>query len=88
MSVNDSDDAVDPVQGVLKSFRKGIVLTRRICKAAKNAPAAAQTLDTIELAQVLERSLTQSESQVKDTYQRSVEILGPGYPEAILNDRQ
>jgi hypothetical protein len=88
MLMSDSDNVVDPVQGVLKTFRKGTVLTRRICKAARNAPAASHMLDIIEPAQTLERSLVYSEGQIKDTYQKSVEILGQGYPEAILNDRR
>ena len=87
MLLSDSDNVVDPVQGVLKTFRKGIALTRRICKTAKGVLAASQTLDIVEPAQTLERSLAYSESQIKDTYQKSVEILGQGYPEAILNDR-
>lgn len=88
MLVSDSDNVVDPVQGVLKAFRKGMVLTRRICKTTRNAPAAPQMLDIVEPAQALERSLAYSEDQIKDAYQKSMEILGQGYPEAILNDRQ
>lgn len=86
--MSDSDNVVDPVQGILKTFRKGTVLTRRICKTTKNAMAAPQMLDIVEPAQALERSLAYSEGQIKDTYQKSVEILGQGYAEGILNDRQ
>jgi hypothetical protein len=77
---------VDPVNGVLKAFRKGIVLTQRIAKVVRNASHATGG-HTLELAQALEQSLVESEAQINAAYGQSITALGNQYADAIVNDR-
>lgn len=85
--MSDTNHIPDPVKGVINAFHKGSILTKRICKAARNA-LSTHTLKTLEPAQELERSLLTSEDRVKDAYAQGVRALGQGFAKAILNDRK
>jgi hypothetical protein len=80
-----TDTLAAPVKGVINAFNKGITLNQRICRAARNG-AAAQMLDTLEQAQILEKALQKCEVRVRDAYAQSTHDFGRKFGEEILND--
>jgi hypothetical protein len=75
-----------PVKGITNAFRRGITQTQRICKSAQNATAT-HLLDVLRPAQNLERSLTSSETRVKEAYSQSITAFGRKYAEELVKDR-
>lgn len=80
-----NDEQAPPVKGIIKALHRGTVLTKRICKTAKDQPAA-HMLDISESAQSLERSLVRSEGSVRDAYAVSLQALGRKFVNAIEGD--
>ncbi len=83
-----SDDVAAPVNGIIKAFHKGHERTQKICNAASKNATASRVLDTVEPAQALQKSLAESEAQVRYAYAESVRTLGKRYSNAIYSDRK
>lgn len=83
-----SDDIAAPVSGIIKAFHKGTERTLKICNAASKNATASQVLGTIEPAQALQKSLAESEAQVRYAYSESIRVLGKRYSNAIQSDRK
>jgi uncharacterized protein with PhoU and TrkA domain len=83
-----SDDIAAPVNGIIKAFHKGTERTQKICNSASKNAIASQVLDTVEPAQALQKSLAESEAQVRYAYSESIRMLGRRFATAIQSDRK
>jgi hypothetical protein len=80
------DELAAPVRALINAFNRGVVLVRRICRAAPNGPSYL-LLDTLEPAQKLERLLANSSLRVREACTMSVKTFGKQFAEAVHNDR-
>jgi hypothetical protein len=83
-----SDDIAAPVNGIVKAFHKGAERTQKICNAASRNPTASHVVHTVEQAQALQKSMAESEAQVRHAYYESTRVLGTRYSKAIESDRK
>jgi hypothetical protein len=89
MSPAMNDEIVPCVNGIIRAFHKGTERVQKICNtAARNASSASSVLETVEPAQALQKSLADSEIQIKYAYFQSVGVFGRPYPQAIVDDRK
>jgi len=82
-----NSDLTAPVKGIANAFHRGTVKTQRICKSAQRMQAT-NILDTLQLAQSLEDSLTRSESRIRDAYTQSSAAFGRRFLETFEKDRK
>lgn len=76
-----------PVKGITNAFRRGISLTQRISKFARNNTSATHILDILQPTQGLEKSLAKSEARITEAYNQSMTAFGRRYAEQVENDR-
>lgn len=83
-----SDDIVVPVNDLIQAFHKGAESTQEIRTAVSKQAMALQVSDTVKPIQVLQKSLAESEAQVRIAYSEIMKVLGTQYSKAIENHRK
>ena len=84
-----SDDFAISVIGILKALDSGIRSAKRVSKSANAGPVfSGHSLQALESAQKLQKSLENSSRAISDAYKQNAGQCGESFTTALVEDRK